>query len=80
MDENNGFYNNTFEWCQSGVTSEKDELQGLTIADMPYWIPKLSENESILIENIEDIKEIMPVEYEILKPQDIITLIVFPIF
>ena len=67
VDENNGFYNNKFEWCRSGVTSEKDDLQGLTLADMPYWIPKLSEGESILIENIEDVKEIMPVEYEILR-------------
>lgn len=79
VDENNGFYNNTFEWCRSGVTSVKDDLQGLTLADMPYWIPKLSEGESVLIENIEDVKEIMPVEYEILKPQAINTLIVFPI-
>lgn len=46
---------------------------------MPYWIPKLSSGESIFIEDLENVKETMPVEYEILKPQNIHTLIVFPI-
>ena len=46
---------------------------------MPYWISKLSSGESIFIEDLENVKETMPVEYEILKPQNINTLIVFPI-
>lgn len=74
-----GCYYNTYEWCNEGIEPQINQLQNLRAEDMPYWIPKLSSGESIFIEDLENVKETMPVEYEILKPQNIHTLIVFPI-
>lgn len=79
VDEKDGCYYNTYEWCNEGIEPQINQLQNLRAEDMPYWIPKLSSGESIFIEDLEDVKETMPVEYEILKPQNIHTLIVFPI-
>lgn len=79
VDEKDGCYYNTYEWCNEGIEPQINELQNLRAEDMPYWIPKLSSGESIFIEDLENVKETMPVEYEILKPQNINTLIVFPI-
>lgn len=79
VDEKDGFYYNTYEWCDEGIEPQINELQNLRAEDMPYWISKLSSGESIFIEDLENVKETMPVEYEILKPQNINTLIVFPI-
>lgn len=79
VDEKGGCYYNTYEWCNEGIEPQINQLQNLRAEDMPYWIPKLSSGESIFIEDLENVKETMPVEYEILKPQNINTLIVFPI-
>ena len=79
VDEKDGCYYNTYEWCNEGIEPQINQLQNLRAEDMPYWIPKLSSGESIFIEDLENVKEAMPVEYEILKPQNINTLIVFPI-
>lgn len=79
VDEKDGCYYNTYEWCNEGIEPQINRLQNLRAEDMPYWIPKLSSGESIFIEDLENVKETMPVEYEILKPQNIHTLIVFPI-
>lgn len=79
VDEKDGCYYNTYEWCNEGIEPQINQLQNLRAEDMLYWIPKLSSGESIFIEDLENVKETMPVEYEILKPQNIHTLIVFPI-
>lgn len=79
VDEKDGCYYNTYEWCNEGIEPQINQLQNLRAEDMPYWIPKLSSGESIFIEDLENVKETMPAEYEILKPQNIHTLIVFPI-
>lgn len=79
VDEKDGCYYNTYEWCNEGIEPQINQLQNLRAEDMPYWIPKLSSGESIFIEDLENVKETMLVEYEILKPQNIHTLIVFPI-
>lgn len=79
VDEKDGCYYNTYEWCNESIEPQINQLQNLRAEDMPYWIPKLSSGESIFIEDLENVKETMPVEYEILKPQNIHTLIVFPI-
>lgn len=79
VDEKDGCYYNTYEWSNEGIEPQINQLQNLRAEDMPYWIPKLSSGESIFIEDLENVKETMPVEYEILKPQNIHTLIVFPI-
>lgn len=75
-----GIYRNSNEWCAGGVIPQIDNLQDLTIPDMPCWHKAFQKSESIIIEDLEDIRTEMPSEYEILKVQDIRTVIVFPMY
>ena len=70
---------NTKEWCAEGVTPQIQNLMGIRYEEMPNWGRLFLDGKNILIEDIEDVKETMPQEYELLKVQDIRTLIVFPI-
>ena len=66
VDEKDGCYYNTYEWCNEGIEPQINQLQNLRAEDMPYWIPKLSSGESIFIEDLENVKETMPVEFPII--------------
>ena len=79
-DESGSAYRNEFEWCSAGVTPQIDNLQSVEFTDMPYWQSVFERGGSIVIKDIENIKSIMPSEYDILKVQNIKTLIAFPIF
>lgn len=70
---------NTYEWCAPGVTPQIDNLKGITFEEMPQWIEIFLKGETILIDHLEDVRESMPQEYELLKVQNIQTLIAFPI-
>ena len=80
LDMESETYSNTFEWCADGVTPEINELSALTFDDMPYWISSFKAGKNILIPCLEDVRETMPSEYEILKMQDIHSEIACPIF
>lgn len=82
FDENSdrpGVYGNTYEWCAGGVSAQKDELQTITQDDMPYWTRTFLNGENIVIPDLEEVKDIMPGEYEILAAQDIRSEIASPI-
>lgn len=70
---------NTYEWCGPDVTPQIDNLKVVPFESMPYWISHFLTGENIFIEDIEEIKNLMPSEYQILKIQDIKCLIAFPI-
>lgn len=71
---------NTYEWVANGVTPEIDNLQNLPPEVCANWYRKFGENENILIEDLEDIREEDPLQYENLKRQDIHSLAVVPLF
>ena len=73
-------YCNTFEWCASGVAPQIDNLTEIVPADMPYWLKVFGRGETIVIPNIEDVKTLMPSEYELLKAQSIRSEIAVPVF
>ena len=79
-DDSGTAYRHAFEWCSTCATPQIDKLQSVEFADMPYWQSVFERGGSIVIRNIENIKSIMPSEYDILKVQNIKTLIAFPIF
>lgn len=76
----NGGDNNTYEWVASGVTPEKDNLQNLPEEICANWYQKFRENRNIIIRDVEDIRESDPQQYDILKPQNIHSLVVVPLF
>ena len=70
---------NTYEWCAAGVTPQIRNLHDIPFESMPKWIEIFLHGENILIEDLEAYRESMPLEYELLKVQNVSTLIAFPI-
>lgn len=60
--------NNTYEWCAEGVKSQQSFCQNL---DKNIWHELVADRKSIIMNNLEDIKELAPRCYEILKQQEI---------
>lgn len=72
------YMDNTYEWCAEGVSQEIDNLQNVPIGTIDRWMPYFSKNECVIIENLEDIREYAPDEYDILKRQKVDSLITVP--
>lgn len=70
---------NTYEWVADGVTPEIDNLQNVPPEVCANWYRMFRESSSILIEDIETIKDSVPQQYEILKRQNIHSLVVVPL-
>lgn len=79
FNEDRSFLSNTFEWCAEGVTPFIDLLQSISPLDIPYWIATFTRGKSILIKDIEDIRQLMPAEYHMLQLQNIHSEISFPL-
>ncbi len=71
---------NTYEWVANGITPEKDNLQNVPPEVCANWYRKFSENKKIMIEDLEDIREEDPLQYENLKRQNIQSLVVIPLY
>lgn len=68
---------NTFEWCNSEVVPQMDELQDIPYSMIPNWKKILMENGRVYSENIAELpKDIRA----ILEPQEILSIIVYPLF
>ena len=80
QDDNPDVFRNSFEGCAEGVAPQIDNLLKISASEMPYWVDKFNRGETIVIDDIENIKSIMPDEYKILIAQDIKSEISVPIF
>ena len=79
-DEQNDCMSNTYEWCADGVPPEIDNLQAIPVSIMPSWMKKFGKQETVVINDLETIRESTPEEYEFLKVQEIRSLIAVPLF
>ena len=79
-DETDNVFRNSYEWCGDNVQPWIDNLQSVDSADMPYWLEAFERGDSMIIDNVEDVKDLMPSEYQLLVMQDIHSEIAFPIF
>lgn len=70
---------NTYEWCAEGVSREIASLQNLPVTLIDRWLPYFKKDECVIIEDIEQIRETSPEEYEVLKVQNIRSLITVPL-
>ena len=76
-----GNSDNTYEWCSENAIPQKDQLQNVGHEGLlDLWYDEFGNNRGIFIENLEEYKEISSPMYELLKPQDIHSLIAWPIF
>ena len=73
-------FSNTYEWCAQGVDSQKELLQNEDLDTINVWIEAFDNNESVVISNIDEIKESTPWIYAVLKPQGIHSLVAEPIY
>ena len=71
---------NTFEWVANGITPEKDNLQNLPQEICANWYRNFGEDRNIIIEDLEDIRESDPLQYDNLKRQSIHSLVVIPLY
>jgi PAS domain S-box-containing protein len=66
------------EWVAEGDEPTKDRLQGLRIADYPWWIETLSAGRTVVRSDIEEIPE--AAVREVLRGQNVLAVAVAPIF
>lgn len=70
---------NTYEWTASGVSPQKDTLQNVPPEVCEGWYRSFSEDRCVVIRDIEDVRTKNPIQYEILKRQDISSVTVVPL-
>lgn len=69
---------NTHEWCAPDVSSEIDTLQDIDSNFIDRWMEFFDRSESVIIEDIEDIRKTSPAEYETFKRQNIKSAVISP--
>jgi len=69
---------NTHEWCSEDVEPQIDRLQDLPQDRFSWWMQKLKNFEEITVPNVSDLPAEAEAEQEILKEQNIESLIVTP--
>ncbi|MDO4487743.1 MAG: ATP-binding protein [Eubacteriales bacterium] len=72
-------FNNTYEWCRDGVSSEIDNLQNISIDGMECWFEAFEEHSEFYISSLSD--DFVPGSktYQILAPQGIESCMASPI-
>ncbi len=75
----NGICRNTYEWCAGGVASQKEKLQNVPVEVVSLWYKRFLNGKSVIVSNVEKIREKDPDVYEYLKPQNIKSLVVSPL-
>ena len=71
---------NTYEWVADGVAPEKENLQNVSQEVCASWYRNFSVGGHIVIEDLENIRETDPLQYENLKRQSIHSLVVVPLY
>ena len=67
--DDNTCCSNTFEWCNSGITPEKENLQNVSyITDIPGW-PDVYDDRGVLY--CTDVTQLAPTARNVLEPQGI---------
>lgn len=68
---------NTFEWCNTGIVPQINELQNIPYSIIPSWKNMLFEKGIIYTENVKELPDDIQ---DIIEPQSIKSIIVFPLF
>lgn len=80
IDEGSDTMDNTFEWCQEGIPSEIDRLQGVPCDIYPNWLNILRRGENVEISKVSDLPSTWLNERATLEAQAIQSLIFIPLF
>ncbi len=70
---------NTHEWCREGVKPEMENLQAFPFTAVPWYINELRSGKLINIENVEKLPEAASLEKDVLRSQNIKSLLGLPV-
>ena len=68
------------EWHAAGVPSLFDRVQGADAEMVGRWLEILREHESVIVSDLKEIKDMYPMEYDLLMVQNIRSYAVMPVF
>ncbi|MCI8322066.1 MAG: diguanylate cyclase [Lachnospiraceae bacterium] len=71
---------NTYEWVANGVSPQKDNLQNVPPEVCGGWYRAFADDKCVVIDDTEDVKTKNPLQYEMLKQQDISSITVVPLY
>ena len=80
LQDNGQYWDNTYEWCDEGVEPQIEYLQDVPVSVTKRWLEVFNSGECVIIEDLDDIRETDPEEWEILYPQGVKNLIVAPVW
>ena len=76
-DWENKVCNNTHEWCENGIEPQIDELQGVPLDIIPYWVETHLKGKTMYIPDVFALDKDDGVR-QILEPQEVKSLITIP--
>ncbi|WP_028308076.1 sensor domain-containing diguanylate cyclase [Desulfitibacter alkalitolerans] len=71
--------NNTHEWCAGGIEAQIHNLQNIPVDSIPWWMGELNSMRNIYIPDVDIMPQEASTEQEILKAQEIKSVIVVPL-
>lgn len=77
--DNGDYMDNTYEWCNKGVSKQIHKLQGIEIGLFPWWMEKLSTGDPLIIKEVSLLGDEAKAERDILEMQGIVSVLVMPI-
>ncbi|MBN2635086.1 MAG: PAS domain S-box protein, partial [Prolixibacteraceae bacterium] len=69
---------NTFEWCNTGITAEIQNLQNIPTHIFPEWKKQLLAHEDIIVSDVNLLPEDWNAEREFVQSQDVQSMIIIP--
>jgi PAS domain S-box-containing protein len=79
VSENGSMMGNTHEWCAEGIEPQIENLKDMPVSVFPWWMEKMQQHEIILFQHIDEMPVEAANEKEILKSQNIISILVVPV-
>lgn len=77
--ENSMFASNTYEWCQEGVSAQKEYLQNLDLYNFTWFRNKLLRTDYLFIPSVEKISACAPKEHIVWPKQEICSALIIPL-
>lgn len=69
---------NTYEWCNSGITPEIENLQEVSLSDITWWVDAHTKGEKIIISDVSSLSKDNIIR-QILEPQGVKSLFTLPL-
>lgn len=79
IDYENNTTSNSYEYVKEGITPEIEHLQNVPLESVRYWIDRFKKDGTFYLKSLEEEVNHNSVTYQVLKPQNISSLIAVPL-